>query len=336
MLTVPMTSITGYVTYLRFASGVQKGQTAQNTVFNTPYSLGKMDEGRIEYTAAYVVESFDTITSGTTKVAWRPVVADSATPLDANGDPLTVAGFAVAADGTITATGSLASVKKVRYAYNNAFIPAYSNFDADASTMPNLPERTIPTLKAEMVGITLEAKVRRIAIYYSQLAAFQAKTDYGTDLGEQLATQAQGELNYEVDSEGVNMLHKAADVDTSLNFPTYEAAMATVGNSLYISRSQYYEGFAEIINRAKKVIYDRTNKFSPNYMVVSSDVLTILPYLRGWTAAPAAQVNGPYFAGSVDSIKVFVSPQLSAGEYFFGVNGTDLQTSAAIFAPYMA
>ena len=93
------------------------------------------------------------------------------------------------------------------------------------------------------------------------------------------------------------MLAGAAQEDTSLVFPTYEAAMATVGNSLYISRSQYYEGFGEIIARAKKVIYDRTNKFSPNYMVVSSDIVTILPYLRGWTAAPAAQVNGPYYAG---------------------------------------
>lgn len=32
-------------------------------------------------------------------------------------------------------------------------------------------------------------------------------------------------------------------------------------------------------------------------MVVAADVLTVMPYLKGWTAAPAGVVNGPYFAG---------------------------------------
>ena len=71
-------------------------------------------------------------------------------------------------------------------------------------------------------------------------------------------------------------------------------------------------------------------------MVVAADVLTIMPYLKGWTAAPAAVVNGPYFAGTVDSMKVFVSPMLARGKFFFGVNGSDLQTAAAVYAPYMA
>ena len=34
----------------------------------------------------------------------------------------------------------------------------------------------------------------------------QAKTDYGMDLGDQLAEKAVGELSYEIDTEIVNML----------------------------------------------------------------------------------------------------------------------------------
>ena len=71
-------------------------------------------------------------------------------------------------------------------------------------------------------------------------------------------------------------------------------------------------------------------------MVCGSNVLTVLPYVKGWVAAPAANVNGPYFAGTLDSLKVFVSPAIDPDEFFFGVNGSDLQTSAAIYAPYMA
>ena len=50
-----------------------------------------------------------------------------------------------------------------------------------------------------MKSIPLIAKARRIAIYYSQIAAFQSKTDYGLDLGDQLAQQAVGRLQYEIE-----------------------------------------------------------------------------------------------------------------------------------------
>ena len=46
-------------------------------------------------------------------------------------------------------------------------------------------------------------------------------------------------------------------------------------------------------------------------------------------------MNGPYFAGTCEGLKVFVSPELTKGEFICGVNGEDLQTSAAVFAPYM-
>ena len=34
-------------------------------------------------------------------------------------------------------------------------------------------------------------------------------------------------------------------------------------------------------------------------------------------------------------LKVYVSPLLEAGKFIIGVNGNDLQTSAAVYAPYM-
>ena len=162
----------------------------------------------------------------------------------------------------------------------------------------------------------------------SQIAAFQAKNDYGYDLGQQLSAQAQGELAYEIDTEGVMMLYKGAEHDSRLDMTKYNTQIAGA-----ISRSQYYEMFTEVIARAKAIIYQRTQKFAPNYMVVAADVLTVMPYLKGWVAAPASVVNGPYFAGTVDGVKVYVSPAMEPGEFFFGVNGSDLQTSAAVYAP---
>jgi hypothetical protein len=129
---------------------------------------------------------------------------------------------------------------------------------------------------------------------------------------------------------------RSAEFDATLNFPSYEKSIEDTATGSFISRSQYYEQFSEIVARAKKIIYKRTQKFAPNYMVVGANVLTVLPYAKGWTAAPASTVNGPYFAGTLDGMKVYCSPSIDDNRFFFGVNGSDLQTSAAVYAPYMA
>lgn len=318
MLTQPMSSISGYVTYMNYTAGTTKGGVEAGDFFNGAYRLGKMDEDRIRYTSDRVVEAVEDFTSGTSKVHWTPVNVEAGFKLF-NASDAEVEGT-IAKDGTITSAGAVA---KVAYVYDNIEIPQ------------KVEPTSIPTLTGKMDAIELHAHARRIAIYYSQIAAFQAKTDYGFDLGQQLATQAQGELAYEIDSEGVMMLVNGAEADDSLNFARYEAFQKNSVNGTYISRSQYYEGFAEKVNKAKMVIFERTQKFAPNYMIIGINVLPILPYLAGWKAAPAATVNGPFFAGTLDGLKVYVSPAMDADEFVFGVNGNDLQTSAAVYAPYM-
>ena len=324
MLTQPMSSIAGYVTYLRYTSGTAKGGVGLGETFNSVYRLGEMDRERMNYTADRVAEEA-TVTDGKVTLAWAPVakiakieaVEGSMENVTYTFDSKTgVVTFTAGEQTEDAAAGVIPTKVKVAYIYDNVVIP----------------QNNLPTLKAEMDVIELHAHARRIAVYYSQIAAFQAKTDYGTDIGEQLAAQAQGELAYEIDTEGVMMLYKGAEHDTTIDFESYELS----NQNTYISRSQYYEYFNEIIARAKQVLYKRTQKFAPNYMVVGTDVISILPYLKGWTAAPASTFNGPYFAGTVDGIKVFVSPSIKANEYFFGVNGSDLQTSAGVYAPYMA
>ena len=302
----PMASITGYIQYLKFTAGTNKGGVAQGTLFNDPFKLGKMTDERVNYTSSAVVEP---LTDGQTKVAWTPVVADSAKFLDSEGEELE--GGSIAEDGTIT--DAPAGAVKVAYVYDNVYIP----------------QNDLPILNAEMAGIPLAAKARRIAIYYSQMAAFQAKTETGTDLGEVLATQACAELSYEIDTEVVKLLDKNAG----------EAVAETTFNKTVptgISKAEHYEGFAEIIENASRIIYDRTQKHAANYMVIASNIKPILSLMRGWKAASTGKINGPYFAGTLNGVKVYVSPAIVPGRFFLGFNGDDLVTSAAVYAPYMA
>jgi hypothetical protein len=70
-------------------------------------------------------------------------------------------------------------------------------------------------------------------------------------------------------------------------------------------------------------------------MLIASNILPILNFIKGFAPAPAGKINGPYFAGTLNGVKVFVTPNIAAGKFVIGVNGDDLMSSAAVYAPYM-
>ena len=295
-----MSSMSGYVTYLKYTAGSNKGETKQGDVFNSPFGLGKVD---VNYTSSKVVEAIAKTTDGKIDFAWTPVAGTV--------EAQTTTGWVkveAAEDGTYTAPEG---ATRVKYEYDNVVIP----------------QNDLPIVNAELAHIPLVAKARRIAIYYSQMAAFQAKNDYGFDLGDQLAEKAVGQLSYEIDTEVTQLLIESAPNDSDLVW----SKTLPIG----VSKQEHYAGFVEVLEIARQKIYDRTKRFAPNYMLIASNILPILAFVPGFEAAPAGSVNGPYFAGTLNGLKVYVTPNITAGTFVIGVNGDDAMSSAAVYAPYM-
>lgn len=336
------------VAYVEYVAGTAKGQTEQGHLFNSPFKLGDVDG---EYTADRIT---DTVAAGADYIpAWTPVVKGAFTTIVVNTvevefDPraeYTAAEKATiaqkdyksiaAADnsitfGNFTGTGTDADPYKIASASVVAGRVAYM-YDNII-----IPQEKLPTLKAEIKSIPLLAKARRIAVYYSQIAAFQAKTDYGFDLGDQLAEKAVGQLSYEIDTEVVNLLDEVA----TANFSALDAAgqaELTWSKTLPVgvSKREHYAGFAEVLEIARQRIYDATKKFAPNYMICASNILPVLSMMDSFEAAPAGAINGPYLAGTIGSLKVFISPAMAPGKFAVGVNGNDMMSAVAVYAPYL-
>lgn len=310
----PMSSMSGYVNYLEYVAGTNKGQTAQGDVFNSPFALGNVDA---DYTAARVVENVTLAADGTATLAWAPVYNGDAVDAKAAvvGNATAIITFVDAEKGEIKVTDAggtaITGDVKIKYVYDNT----------------KIPQNDLPILNAKMSTIPLIAKARRIAIYYSQMAAFQAKNDYGFDLGDQLAEQAVGRLSYEIDTEVVQTLIDAAPVDGEL---VWSKTLP-----LGVSKQEHYAGFVEILEMAAAKIYNRTKKFMPNYLLIASDIKPILAFVPGFEAATIKDMNGPYMAGTLNGLKVYVSPNMESKTFVLGVNGNDMYTSAAVYAPYM-
>ena len=157
-----MTSFTGYISYMEFALG--NDADFSNPVQN-PFTYGLMTEDRMRYTSNAVVETV-TLASNKATLGFKGIIL--------NGNKL--ANGTVTKDGaevtytaekkdnglveiTVSSGAGATDKVKVSYEYDNQVIPA---------------QNELPTVKARMSGIPLTAKARRIAIEYSQFAAFQS------------------------------------------------------------------------------------------------------------------------------------------------------------------
>lgn len=78
VLTHPMSSMSGYVNYLRFTAGVTKGNVEAGYVFNDPFHLGKVDPN---YTSSRVVKNFTAAAGNKDSftMEWKPFIEGTLT-----------------------------------------------------------------------------------------------------------------------------------------------------------------------------------------------------------------------------------------------------------------
>ena len=308
----PMTSYSGSVAYLEYVSLTEKGGVEKGQMFNSVFGLGEINEARQNFTSQVIVETSGA--SGALAFAGDEIIEGGLTYIDPETNAVAHATYKV--DGVYTNDAPTAEGKKVAYVTKKF-------------QMEKVPAQEIPAIGPRMKHIPLVAEPRRIAVRYDQITAFQAKTDYGFSLDKQIAEQACGELAYEIDTEIVAMLKEGAGAaDAALTWSKTLPAG--------VSKWEHYNGFLEIIEMAKAIIYQRTQKFHPNYMVIASDVLPVLRFINGFTPVKNAKMNGPYKVGELDGLNIFVSPLMESGEFFLGLNGNDMMSSAGVYAPYMA
>lgn len=327
VLVKPLPSFTGVVFYYKFVAGVTKGGVEEGRTLNDPWALGAMDEARINYTSPVVIDSFKGDGSTTEfTLTWKHnlIKTEGYKPeVTVGGEKAEVASFN-AEEGKVTLTKAPAKDAEVKVAYQ---------YD-----MVTVPQEEIPTIKVVSDSISLTAKPRRVKIFFSQFASFMAKQEAGFNLEDALKSQAVSELEYEIDSEIVGLLaknagsyaekaKKAGHPETPIKFNK----RVPVG----ISKSEHYEAFAETLLALGKTVRDRTKRYGINYIVGATDLPLVVSLMKNWKDSGQSQKPGPYFAGTINGIKVYVHPEMEQGKFFGGYHGDDLMTSSAVYGPYM-
>ena len=308
----PMTSISGSVAYLEYVATSDKNGM-NGKVLNGAFGLGEMSDSRVAYTSQIIVENVSGAQESTLKAVAGGIKHDVDGAIVSHTFKFTKAGLEPLFTNTFSEGSSYDKVAYVSQEFQ----------------MEQVPAQDIPSIGPKMRRIPLVAEPRRIAVKYDQITAFEAKTDYGFSLDKQIAEQACGELAYEIDTEIVDMLYEGAKSNKAL---TSWNKRQPIG----VSKFDHFAGFLEVIEEAKSIIYKATGKYHPNYMVVAADCMQVIRFVPGFTPVKNAKMNGPYKVGELDGLNVYVSPRLGDWEFFFGLNGNDMMSSAGVYAPYMA
>lgn len=223
---------------------------------------------------------------------------------DANVD--NVAGYA----GAITGI-TLTAATEVSYCYENEYVP----------------QNDIPLIGMKMERIPVFTKARRIAVYFSQLADFEAQKDYGYNLGEDLRQQAEFQLQYEIDCE---VLENIKAIGEANGTPIKWYTKPGVGVNL----RDHFETLQVKIAEANAKLFSVTQKFHGNYLLVGPSGLRFFSMMNGFKMLTGTKFGyGPYVAGELGGVKVICTPTITNDDMYLGVNTPE--ASAVLFGTYM-
>lgn len=306
------------VNFMKYHYGDAKGQVAQGQVFADIRNLNNSDQN---YTSDHVEgEEFTgtldwtPVLPGTVKItlANGSIISD-----DKNGKFVNESGEEVGGAAVNYATGEVTGVTveenvTASYGYANEHVPASK----------------IPSLTLSIESLPIKAKTRRLAAIWGFEASYELQKEYGQSMEDLLSTTAAGEINYEIDMEIMNRIHGAA----AQSGITWNAIPET---GVYSNLQDHYDSFLITLNRMSNMIYQKTRRIRPNYVLCGTDVATIIASNR--TFKPSGEINtkGPYFAGTLGNFRVYVSPDMPAKEFTLGYKGDTLLDAGFLYCPYM-
>lgn len=346
----PMDNRVGMINYLNYQYQSNKGQTTAGTTFNSSIHGSFSD---VDYTSAFVNKEEVGTGDGSNKVfslAWTPV--DIAK--DANGDyKITVVdedgtAYAVASNGLTATQVTLATAptsgKKVfaSYYFMNEEVRSngYDTFGSAGETASGTEGdgtiggagfTNVPEIGLEMKSLPIIATARTLRAYWAFDASYELQKEYGQNIEELLATQASGEMAYEIDNEITrDLLISAVGNTNPLLTPRTWSKSQPVGVSL----ADHYDGFVEKVNDCSNAIAGATRKVSANFMVCGLGVKTVLETMRNFK--PSGNVaNGSYYCGMINNIKVYVNPAFPSDQFVMGYKGSTMFDAGYFYCPYM-
>lgn len=327
----PLENKQGIINYVSYSAGSTKGKHAAGDDFATTFNYIGSDKN---YTAQEVDEMVIVTTYNATDgvlnavLDWKPVIpgsvalkvgattyTDHADGKLYNGENAVNGASINYATGVITLPLAQAPADDVLcgWAFNNEYAP-----------------NDVPQLDLSIKSIMVVAKSRKLKALWSFDAAYELQKEYGQDLNALLAAQAAAEIAHEIDMEILDDLLNGAYVSQTQPIIGWDAQVP-----YGVSQAQHFETLKTALNKASNRIFQNTKRAMGNFVVVGTNVATVLESTPSFKAADLGSNIGPYFLGTWGGFKVYKNPFYDPNKFVVGFKGTSLFDSGYCYAPYM-
>lgn len=346
----PMDNRVGMINYLNYKYQSNKGETKAGTTFLNSLNGSFSDT---YYTSAFVNREEVGTGDGSNKVfnlSWTPVDISKdeqgnykAVVVDEDGTAYTIKANGLTAT-SVEVTTAPTSGKKVYVSYYFLNEDVRSNGFDTFGTAGETASGTegdgavggagftnVPEIGLEMQSLPIIAVARTLRAYWAFDASYELQKEYGQNIEELLATQASGEMAYEIDNEITFDLLKSAVGNTN---PLLYTRTWSKAQPVGVSLADHYDGFIEKINDGSNAVAGATRKVSANFMICGLGVKTVLESMRNFK--PSGNVaNGSYYCGMIGNIKVYVNPAFPQDKYVMGYKGSTMFDAGYFYCPYM-
>lgn len=333
----PLENKVGIINYVRYSAGSNKAPHKIGDEFASTFNYIGSDKN---YTAQEVgetqlVAAWDAAaTTATIQLTWKPVipgsvkiVMDGVTYVD-HGDNKIYQKASTAGNPDTEVTGSAINyatgIVTIKLAAQNTEAPVASWFYNNEYAPAEVPE-----LNMSIESIMVTAHSRKLKALWSFDAAYELQKEYGQDLNAMLAAQAAAEIGHEIDVEILDDLLNGAYTSASQPIITWDAEVP-----YGVSQAQHFESLRSAFNKGSNRIYQNTKRAVGNFVVVGTNVATVLESTPSFNASDLGSNIGPYYLGDWGGFKVYKNPFYDADSFVVGYKGDSLFDAGYCYAPY--
>lgn len=331
----PIENKMGIINYVKYTAGSTQGVTTVGDEFASTFNYTGSDQ---YYTSQTVdqqpLSAAIASTVATLTLPWYPVIPGSVVISVGTGTPTVY--HDDGAGNILNSSNETVSNCSINYSTGIVTMTTTQIASADTAVIGNWGFNNeyapvdVPQIDLRIESIPVLAKSRKLKALWSFDASYELQKEYGQDLNALIAAQAAAEIAHEIDTEILNDLYNQAYVSVTQPAITWSAA-APYG----VSEAQHFESLKTAFNKASNRIFQNTKRAMGNFVVVGTNVATVLESTPSFTPSGLGNNIGPYFLGTWGGFKVYKNPFYAPNNFLVGYKGNSLFDAGYAYCPYM-
>lgn len=193
----------------------------------------------------------------------------------------------------------------------------------------------VPEVDFTLTSESCNAQDFPLKTNYTLTSAIDLEKAHGLNLEDEMVKYLGGEVKFEIDHFGIDMIATAAESADAADPITNWAANPTSGQEWLWKK---YE-FLDRLELGSNNIFAKTQRAFGTYILAGNNAARVIRQLtdrfKPASGLDSVSPTGPIELGTLDGRVVIQDPFLDTNRYYMGYTGDNIMKSSFVFAPYI-